>query len=341
MKRIWIDLDNSPHVPLFRPVIEEFGKKGVECVITARDFAQTAQLLEFWGIPHTVIGKHGGKNKVGKVINLFERAGQLRKYMKGREIDIALSHGSRTQLVAAKFMGIESVLMMDYEYTEATIFKLFSDHILIPEYIPDERLGSVRIPLKKVMRYPGFKEELYLNDFSPEQGLREKLGIGVDRILVTIRPPAMEGNYHDSLSEHILIKILERLTGHDKAYPLVVRRTDMDGEFLRERFDGRIHFLPHAVDGRQLIWTSDIFISGGGSMNREAALLGVPTYSIFTGRKPYLDEHLAGQGKLTFIDTMEKVDLLEIRKREIPGGYTSDNPGLAERVADIILSIGH
>jgi predicted glycosyltransferase len=339
MKRIWIDLDNSPHVPLFRPVIEEFERKGVECVITARDFAQTAQLLEFWGIPHTVIGKHGGKNKVGKVMNLFERAGQLRKFMKGKDIRLALSHGSRTQLVTSKFMGIESVLMMDYEYTEASIFKLFSDHILIPEYIPDERLSSVKIPLKKVMRYPGFKEELYLNDFTPEPGLREKLGIGGERILVTIRPPAMEGNYHDSLSEHILLEILERLTEREKAYPLIVRRTDMDGEFLRDRFDGKIHFLPHAVDGRQLIWTSDIFISGGGSMNREAALLGVPTYSIFTGRKPYLDEHLAGQGRLAFIDTMEKVGLIDIRKRDIPEGFESGNTGLAEKVADIILSI--
>ena len=339
MKRIWIDLDNSPHVPLFRPVIEELGKRDVDCVITARDFAQTASLLEFWRIPHTVIGKHGGKNKVGKVVNLFERSGQLRKYIRGRSVDIALSHGSRTQLVAARFMGIKSILMMDYEYTEATIFKLFSNHILIPEYIPDSRLQSVNIDLKKVVRYPGFKEQLYLNDFSPEPGFRSQLGIGDGKILVTIRPPAMEGNYHDSMSEKILLEILERLTAVDDVYPLIVGRTQKDRDFLEENFDGQIHFLERAVDGLQLIWASDIFISGGGSMNREAALLGVPTYSIFTGRKPYLDEHLAGQGKLTFVDTMDKVDLLEIRKRLIPGGFTGGNAGLADKVVDIILSI--
>ncbi len=339
MKRIWIDLDNSPHVPLFRPVIEELGRRGVECVITARDFAQTARLLEFWGIPHTVIGKHGGKNKVGKVVNLFERSGQLRKYIRGRSVDLALSHGSRTQLVAAKLMGIESILMMDYEYTEATIFKLFSNHILIPEYIPDSRLRSVKIDLKKVVRYPGFKEQLYLNDFIPEPGFKSQLGIGDEKLLVTIRPPAMEGNYHDSMSEKILIEILERLTAVDNAYPLIVGRTQKDKDFLEENFDGKIHFLERAVDGLQLIWSSDIFISGGGSMNREAALLGVPTYSIFTGRKPYLDEYLSGKGKLTFIDTMEKVDLLEIRKRVILGGFTGGNAGLVDKVVDIILSI--
>ncbi len=339
MKKIWIDLDNSPHVPLFRPVIEELGRREVECVVTARDFAQTAGLLEFWGIPHTLIGKHGGKNKVNKVVNLFERAGQLRKYIKDKSVDLALSHGSRTQLVASRFMGIESVLMMDYEYTEATIFNLCSNHILIPEYIPDSRLESANFNLKKVVRYPGFKEELYLTDFKPVPGLRAELGIDDDRILVTVRPPAMEGNYHDSLSEQILLELLRKLTTVEGAYPLIVGRTKKDRDFLEEHFDGKIHFLENAVDGLQLIWSSDIFISGGGSMNRESALLGVPTYSIFTGRKPYLDEHLAGEGRLTFIDTLEKIDLLDIRKRDIPESFIGGNPGLVAKVVDIILSI--
>jgi predicted glycosyltransferase len=339
MKRIWIDLDNSPHVPLFRPVIEEFGKRDIECVITSRDFAQTEELLRFWGIPHELIGKHGGKNKLKKVFNLLDRAGQLRRYIRDKDVDLALSHGSRTQLVAARFMGIESLLMMDYEYTEARIFNSFSDHILIPEYIPDSRLKSVNLNLKKVIRYPGFKEELYLTGFRPESGIRNRLGVSDDVILVTVRPPAMEGNYHDSLSEKILLELLGKLTLTDGVYPLVIGRTKKDRIFLEQHFDGKIHFLGEAVDGLQLIWNSDIFISGGGSMNREAALLGVSTYSIFTGRKPYLDEYLAKEGRLTFIDTLEKIDLLDISKRDIPGTFIGGKPGLVDEVVDIILSI--
>jgi len=339
MNRIWIDLDNSPHVPLFRPVIEELGRRGAECEITARDFAQTRALLELWSIPGRIIGRHGGKRKAKKVLNLLYRAGQLRKHIAGRAVDLALSHGSRTQLVAARTMGIKTVLMMDYEYTEATIFKLFADRILVPEHIPDSRLASVGIDLEKVIRYPGFKEELYLNSFEPVPGLREKLGIGEDEILVIVRPPAMEGNYHDSLSEHILLEILERLTADGRVHPLIVGRTRKDRKFLEQHFDGKLHFLEGAVDGLQLIWASDIFISGGGSMNREAALLGVPTYSIFTGRKPYLDEHLARQGRLTFIDTMEKTGLLEMKKRDIPRCFEATSPGLVDKVVDIILSL--
>jgi len=338
IKKIWIDLDNSPHVPLFRPIIKELNGRDVETVITARDYAQTKKLLQLWDIPHRLIGRHGGRNKAKKILNLLVRSNQLRSYVRNRSIDLALSHGSRTQLVAARLLGIPSILMLDYEYTETRIFNYLSNYLLIPEYIPDSRLESARINTGKVLRYPGFKEQLYLNDFRPDPGFRRELGIGVDKILVTIRPPAMEGNYHDPLSDTILLKILERATANEKVHPLIVSRTRQDREFLQEHFGGRIHFLGTAVDGLQLIWNSDLFISGGGSMNRESALLGVPTYSIFTGRKPYLDEYLSEKGRLTFIDTVQKIELLELSKREITGNFEDRNAGLLEAVVDTILS---
>lgn len=338
-KTIWLDLDNSPHVPLFRPVISELNSRGIETVITARDFAQTQNLLKFWGMPFKMIGRHGGKNKIKKILNLFARAGQLKSYMKNKQVDLALSHGSRTQLVAARYLGIKSVLMLDYEYTESRIFNYLSTFLLMPEYIPDSRLKSVNINTGKTVRYPGFKEQLYLSNFSPDPEFREKLGIDKNRILVTIRPAAMTGNYHDSLSEEILLRILGIVTGIDNVHPLLISRTEEDRVFLSENFGERINFLEEVVDGLQLIWNSDLFLSGGGSMNRESALLGVPTYSIFTGRKPYLDEYLQKKGRLTFIDTLEKIELLDISKREIPDEFKPENEGLAEKVVDIILSL--
>ena len=123
IRNVWIDIDNSPHVLIFRPIIAELQKQGVIVIITARDFAQTIQLLDLYQISFIKIGRHGGKNKILKILNLFHRVYQLYKFAHHRSFDIAISHGSRTQVVTAKILGIPSILMLDYEYTESKLFK--------------------------------------------------------------------------------------------------------------------------------------------------------------------------------------------------------------------------
>ena len=337
---LWIDLDHTPHVPLFRPIIEELQRRNIETLVTARDFAQTVALLEMWDIPHAKIGRHGGSRKLGKILNLFERSSQLIAHVRKHKVDLAVSHGSRTQLAACKMLGIPSVLMLDYEYTESKIFNTLCTWLLMPEYIPVDRLRQSGFSLKKLKRYPGFKEELYLPLFKPEMDFRSSIGVPGDKTLVTIRPSAMYANYHDPLSEQILLKVIERALGVDNAWPLIVSRIEKDKAFIRDHFGDQINFLEKAVDGLQLIWNSDVFISGGGTMNREAGLLGVPVYSIFTGRKPYLDEYLAKQGRLTFVDSLEKVESIRIVKREIGEAFVPENPGLVKEVVDQLVGLG-
>ena len=339
LKTIWIDLDNSPHVPLFRPVINELNRQGVKTIVTARDFAQTISLLDLWSLNYTPVGKHGGKNKIGKIFNLFIRANQLRKFIKKHKIDLAVSHGSRTQLLAAKWLGIPSVLMLDYEFTEAKIFNSLSTVLLMPEAISEKRLEECKFNLKKVIRYNGFKEELYLPDFIPENNFRKKISVPENKILVTIRPSAFVSNYHDPMSEKIITALIENAVKKNDVHILIVSRTKEDKDFLSEKFGDKIHFLQHAVDGLQLIWVSDLFISGGGTMNREAALLDVPTYSIFTGRKPFLDEYLEERGKMTFIDSLEKVNLIKTHKRVIPKENNFSKNNLPKTIVEILGTI--
>jgi len=337
--KIWIDLDHTPHVPLFRPIIEEMQRCNITVLVTARDFAQTVALLEMWNIPHVTIGRHGGSSKIGKVLNLFERSSQLAAYAWNKKIDLAVSHGSRTMLTACRLLNIPAVTMMDYEYTEVGIFNLLSKYLLIPKYIPEERLKPNGFRMKKVIRYSGYKEELYLPYFKPDPAFRASISVPEGKMLVTIRPSAMYANYHDPLSEQILLKVIEKSLETPDAWPLIVSRIEKDKNFIRERFGDRVNFLEKAVDGLQLIWNSDVFISGGGTMNREAGLLGVPVYSIFTGRKPYLDEYLAEQGRLMFIDTIGKVSLIKIAKRNRPATFVPEKPELTKEVVDILCSL--
>lgn len=313
---IWFDLDNSPHVPLFRPIFKELSKRNLQYFITAREYAQTVDLLKLWDIEFELVGIHGGKSKIKKIVNLFHRAHQLGKCIKGKDMKLAVSHGSRSQLLTAKAKGINSILMMDYEYTERRIFNLLSTYLLIPKIIPDERLKSAGINLKKVVRYDGFKEELYINNFIPEKDFRKRINIKEEEVLIVIRPPGMLGNYHDRRSEKLFLSAIQYFLKLDNTVCLIVNRTKSERDFLTNNFklSNKLRFLEKAVDGLQLLYCADICLSGGGTMNRESALLGTRTYSIFTGRRPYLDEYLQNVGKLKFIETEKDIEEIIISK---------------------------
>lgn len=338
MNKIWFDLDNSPHVPLFKPVFQELDKRHLDYIITSREFAQTEELLKLWNIPHKLIGRHAGKNKIKKVLNLYDRAKELRKYFGDERNISAVSHGSRTQLLAAWQMKIKSILMLDYEYTESKIFNYLSTTLLIPKYIPDERLKSVGINLKKVIRYNGFKEELYLKDFVYDPKFRESINIPNEKILVVIRPPSMVGNYHDSRSENLLIEAIKHFSKSDDAIILIVNRTNKEKNLINEKVTKKnnIRFLEKSVDGLQLLFSADISISGGGTMNREAALLGTKAFSIFTGRRPYLDEYLQKMRKLTFIESPDDFEKIKVEKQKKLLPKFENN--LVSEITDIITN---
>lgn len=336
---IWFDLDNSPHVPLFRPIFNELSKRNLQYFITAREYAQTVDLLKLWNIEFELVGKHGGKSKFKKVTNLFHRAYQLGKCILGKDIKLAVSHGSRSQLVTAKTKGINSLVMMDYEYTERRIFNLLSTNLLIPKIIPDERLRLAGINLKKVIRYNGFKEELYINEFIPEKDFRKKIGVDDKEVLIVIRPPGMLGNYHDRKSEKLFLSAIQSFLELDNAVCLVVNRTKSERDFLIGNFElsKKLRFLEKPVDGLQLLYCADICFSGGGTMNRESALLGTKTYSIFTGKRPYLDEYLQNLGKLRFIETEREIENISVSR--IRKSYQmSTESNLVEEITNIIES---
>jgi uncharacterized protein len=336
---IWFDLDNSPHVPIFRFIFKELEERNVKYFITARDFAQTKDLLQLWNIPHKPVGIHGGKSKVKKIFNTYNRSNKLRNEIRDKDITLAVSHGSRSQVIAAKRSGIRSILMLDYEYTESKIFNLFADKILMPGIIPESRLQEAGFKMEKVIRYNGLKEEIYINEFHPDHDFRDKINVPGDDILITIRPPSLTGNYHDKGSEGILIECLNYFSSFDNTKIIVLSRNESDRKFIESNYTNlnKLHFLDKAVDGLQLLYASDIAVSGGGTMNRESAILGTDTYSIFTGNTPYVDEFLVNEGKLNFIKNKSEVKNIPV-KRNSGKKVFRNNLSLKKEVTDIFIN---
>ena len=338
---IWLDFDNTPHVPLYRPILKELHARGVQTFVTSRFHAQTEDLLRMWEIPHVPVGTYGGKNRWRKIANLLHRAHALSRVARSRSITLSVSHNSRTHMLASKRLGLRYLGMDDYEYSEQRLANLLADHILLPIYIPDSRLADAGFNLKKVIRYHGLKEEIYLKDFIPEADFRRHLGVDEQSILVTLRPPSTTANYHDKKSEMLFRKCLQHFSSVPNTYCLIVNRTDAERRLVSQDLldEGKVGWLPRAVDGLQLLWHSDIMVGGGGTMNREAALLGLPTYSIFTGRRPAVDEYLQSQGKLRFLNSEEEVEAIRVQKREIRRVYSPNNVNLAAWITDLILDI--
>ena len=330
-KTIWFDLDNSPHVPLFAPIIKQYRESGIDVLLTARDHSQTIELLNLHGLDGTfdVIGKHYGKSKLNKVRGLIERAVQLRSHVKrvrqnGAKISVAVSHGSRSMVLAAKWLGIPVITMYDYEHTETTIFNRFSDRVLVPDRIPDAVLDGIGLSPAKRVKYPGIKEELYVRNFEPTASFRDDLlNLGRDLsewVLAVVRPPATTANYHSEKSELLFEEILRLLTTTPNVFTIVVPRTLEQGEAVRTLI-GEINswasclILETAVDGLNLAYAADLLISGGGTMNREAALLGVPVYSIFAGRLGSLDAQMENEGLISFVREIADVTKIKLVKR--------------------------
>ena len=328
--RVWIDLTNSPHVLVMRPVIELLRSDGHEVKVTARDFAQTLQLLDRFAIEHTAIGHHRGERLADKAIGLASRSTALVRWAHGESkhsagqrsgvlpsddrprarFDIALGHGSNDISVAARLLRIPSSTTFDYEWAAVQhhVNCRLAQAVVVPDAIPPERLD--RYGAKgKIHAYEGLKEEYYLANFEPDETVLGELAIDRDRPLVVVRTPPEVSLYH-RFENDLFADVLTRLreAAHEQGVQSVVLPRTADQRAQLRGVDGFI--VPEqAIDAQSLIAFADLVISAGGTMNREAVALGTPVYTTFEGRLGAVDERLIGEGRLRKLGSAEQFDL--------------------------------
>src|SRR5215204_5050436 len=312
--RIWVDLTNSPHVLVMRPIIRVLEQRGHRVDVTARDFAQTLGLAERLGIAHEAIGRHRGGRLAAKGTGLASRSLALARWAKGKRFDIALGHGSNDVTVAAKLLGIPSATTFDYEWANAqhTVNCRLARRVVVPDAIPPERLARYGAGPGKLRRYAGLKEEYYLADFAPDPAVLDELGLDADQPLAVVRTPPAVSLYH-RFEHPLFAQLLERL--RDEAQTVVLPRTAEQREELAAA--GGYRIPERAIDAQSLIAYADVVVSAGGTMNREAVALGTPVYTTFEGRLGAVDEALVAQGRLI---PLHDAGELTLTKRETRAG---------------------
>jgi predicted glycosyltransferase len=309
--RVWVDLTNSPHVLVFRPLIRLLRERGAEVEVTAREYAQTLQLLELHGIDAEPIGRHGGRSALGKARTELARLGLLRRWARRRRFDLALAHGSHDLTLTARSLGIPSATTFDYEFAwlQHQLGCRAATRVVVPEAIPAERLARYGSRPPKLRRYPGLKEEYYLADFEPSP-----VDVPAGKRLVVVRTPPEVSLYHRH-GNPLFLQVLERLGRDDRVHAVVLPRTDEQRARIRGLGLPSLLVPDRAVDAQSLIVAAAAVVSAGGTMNREAVALGVPVYTTFGGRLGAVDEMLIRDGRLMQLTEAAALDLDALRPR--------------------------
>jgi predicted glycosyltransferase len=340
-KLVWIDLDNSPHVLFFDPIIRELHKRGIKTIITARDFAQVKDLLKLFDINAKIIGKHYGKNTILKMLGIVIRTLQLFPVAIKYKPDFAVSHGSRTQFLTSKILKIKVGVALDYEFIKMFPY-LKADIVFAPQMISKEK---ITLPFKQIFQYAGIKEDVYVPSFNLSDIKFDFLAGADSKIVITIRPPAELAHYYSEKSKNLFEYLVNYLSSKENLLVIFTPRTIDQGTRIKNQwkdlFDSGKFIIPAKTpNGLDLLYHSDLVISGGGTMIREAAAMGIPAYSTFGSQIGSVDSHLQKTGRLTLLQSEEDIlHKIKIVKRGKSDTGNRSNKGALKELIDKMIEI--
>lgn len=338
MARVWVDFTNTAHVVVLRPLVELLEGAGHDVVLTARPLSHTVQLLDDWGRSYLVLGEHGGVRRVDKARAMASRARRMVGFGRAHgPFDAAFAHGSTDLPVACRLLGVPNTTMLDYEFAIAqhTSNGLLAQRSLVPESIPPERLRRFGMVGSKLVRYPGLKEEYVLHGFEPDPAVLDEVGVDPARPLAVVRTAPSYALYLGGSETPLLPRLLRRLSDLQVQTVVLPRNADQGAEVVALGLPDVI-VPPRAVEARSLVAYADALFSAGGSMNREAAALGTPVWSMFEGRLGGVDEQLVREGRLALLGPDADVSDLDVCKKD-----AVSRPATTRDPADLLrLAVG-
>jgi predicted glycosyltransferase len=343
--RIWVDMTAAAHPLVLRPIVDGLVDRGHSVEVTAREYGQTLGILDRLGIEHTPIGRHAGASTVRKATALAGRSGALVRWARGRRFDLGLAHGSVDLAVVGTTLRIPSVQMQDYEFAGLQRQLAFraARRVMAPDAIPVEAMRRAGAREDKLFRYPGLKEDYYLADFRADPAVFKALELNAlglqakraddDRVLAVVRPPPESSAYH--ARNPLYERVLDRLGADARTVSVLIPRTPGQRRDALARAEPSIVIPDRAIDAQSLIALADLVVGAGGTMNREAAALGTPVYTIFSGRMGAVDEALIAAGRLIPLDAPDRIELS--KRTSEPGPRDPRDPAvLVDAVLDAL-----
>jgi predicted glycosyltransferase len=336
---VWIDIENAPQVQYLFPFVEAFRGRGSDVVLTARNYGSAVELLRERGASFHVVGAEVGRSKLAKAFSSLRRARGLASVVTKQGTPSVLLSASRASALAARWIGIPSFAMVDYEHANLIVHRLANSTILHPEAIDAAALRRSGIPERQLRAFRGLKEDITFAAAQNDGVRTDPFPEIVDSALVRVlfRPPTETSHYYQPESRELALRALEYFAGRSDAVVVYLPRhpwQHADISRLEWRND------PIVVD-RPLAFTSlfqsvDLVVCSGGTMLREAAYLGLPAYSILKSRIGAVDRYLASIGRVRLVGSPAELPAIELRKAPSPSPLNS-NPHLLDELVEIVL----
>jgi len=309
---IWLEISNSPHINMFSGMLEDLARAH-EFIVTARPLANTVQLLKLHGIKHTVVGKHYGAGRLAKAYGYPVRVCQLWHFLKDKKVDVAVSQSSFHSPVVARLLGVRSIYMNDNEHALGNIPAfLAASRILVPECLSPESLRRQYASPRKVLRYPGVKEGIYLHRLDPVLRQSRDQRSAKPRGCVYVRPEPWTAQYYNA-GVNFLDDVLLGLK-NEASVTVLPRDREQAQHYSEPRFKG-VRVVAGALDIAEIAPDCDLFIGAGGTMTREMAVLGIPTISVYQEKLLDVDRYLMARDALLHRPRLTAAEALRYLER--------------------------
>ncbi|QQS49735.1 MAG: DUF354 domain-containing protein [Bacteroidota bacterium] len=273
--KLWFDFTNPPHVNFYYPLIQHYSQPENSVLITAREFVETVKLAEVKGLHPKVLGKHGGKNRVSKLYSLLSREMLLLNQIS--DFDVSLSSNYEAPL-ASWLKRKMSLVFDDNDISPNWLYSKFASFVISPEFIDREAMYRMGIKKEQLITYPGFKENIYAAGYEPDPSFLDNLPF---KEFVTVRPENLQASYVPDGAVSIVPELIDKLvkSGFNVLY---LPRYAADKAYYNE--NKQVFIPPAPLNGLDVCYYSNAVLTGAGTFSREAAVMGTPSVSFFSGK---------------------------------------------------------
>ncbi len=298
MPAIWIDIVNAPHARFFKPVIKEVKKLGFDVLVTARVYGYLEGVLRLLDVKFKIAGFHHVSLKE-KLISSIKRMEALFRMVKDKGVGAVVSKASPEAVRVGFGLSLPVVTVYDNEHNEPQCRLTFplSSSLIVPEVFPGDKLNLYGGALARTVKFKGVCEVAHLKGFKPNIKVLKEVGVKKGERFIVFRSPPYTSSYLLSYKSDNLAGILSMLK-KARVKVLLFPRSSLEEKIARRVFKDEVVVVGKAVDTLSLYFFSSLVISGGGTMCREAALLGVPSISFFPGEPPAVNRLLEKKGLL-------------------------------------------